>query len=73
MTHILKRHGEVVKKAARAGIGRALKDEYGRLTREALPGSFKALLTRLESAERIARNNARLERLHQGLTEPNKQ
>ena len=73
MTRIAKKHGEVVKKASQAGIGRALKDAYGRLTREALPGSFTALLTRLESAERIARNKSRLERLRQGLTASKKQ
>jgi hypothetical protein len=73
MTRILKRQNEVVIKAAREGIGRVLKNEYGNLTREVLPGAFTSLLTRLESAERIARNKARLERLRQGLTEPNKQ
>jgi hypothetical protein len=73
MTRIRKKHGEVEKAAMHAGIGRALKDEYGKLTRQALPGSFTSLLTRLESAERIARNTARLERLRRGLTEPKKQ
>jgi hypothetical protein len=73
MTDILKRHREVVQKAAQGRIGRALKAEYRVLTREGLPASFTAQLTRLESAERIARNSARLERLRQGLTEPKKQ
>jgi hypothetical protein len=68
MTRSQKKQGEVVENAARAGIGRALKDAYGRVLREALPSTFAALLMRLESAERIARNKARLERLRQGLT-----
>lgn len=67
MTRILKEPHEVAKRAAREGIGRALKDGYNALTREALPNSLTALLALLESAERIARIKDRVGRLRQGL------
>jgi hypothetical protein len=68
MTRSQKKQGEAIENAARAGIGRALKNTYSRVPQEALPSTFAALLMRLESAERIARIKTRLERLRQGLT-----
>ena len=63
---------EVVKDAGLA-IGRALRDQYRPLTREALPTTFTALLVRLESAERIARMAGRVERLRNGLSQRKKE
>jgi hypothetical protein len=68
MPTFVKRQVEAVKWAAQISIGRALKNRYGTLTQEPLPTSFTALLARLESAERIARLKARVERLRRGLT-----
>jgi hypothetical protein len=68
MPTFVKRQVEAVKWVAQLSIGRALKSRYGTLTQESLPTSFTALLARLESAERVARLKARVERLRRGLT-----
>jgi hypothetical protein len=68
MSRISREHEEVIKTAAQAGIIRSLKARYSELVERPLPSTLAALLTRLESADLIARNVARLNRLRRGLT-----
>jgi hypothetical protein len=68
MGTLLKSQSDAVKNA----IGRALKDRYAPMTKEALPKSFAALLACLESAERVIHLKARIEQLRRGLSSSGK-
>jgi len=57
-------------KAVQAEIGRRLRVEYDKLVNEPMPTCFTDLLVRIESKERVARLNARVDRLRRGLKEP---